>query len=193
MILDVEVFWALLCCVVYTEEPWALRITVTSVTLSEWLHLSASVGFFPFFRPCCTAYRILVPQPRIELKPTAVEVLSPNHWTTGNSLCLSFFPDPDTGKDWRKEEKGTNLHPLFWKCGVLTTGPPGKSLYYLRPFLTLPSALWCSKYCWSYWGWENWDLESWNDFPRTLLNVGTASERGLVCSWAPHTGFSKFP
>ena len=24
-------------------------------------------------------------------------------------------------------DQGSNLRPLHWKCGVLTTGPPGKS------------------------------------------------------------------
>ena len=24
-------------------------------------------------------------------------------------------------------DQGSNLHPLHWKCGVLTTGPPGKT------------------------------------------------------------------
>ena len=38
-------------------------------------------------------------------------VLGPATWHTG-----SEFPD-----------QGSNLCPLQWKCGVLTTGPPGKS------------------------------------------------------------------
>ena len=25
-------------------------------------------------------------------------------------------------------DQGSNLHPLHWECGILTTGPPGKSL-----------------------------------------------------------------
>ena len=26
-------------------------------------------------------------------------------------------------------DQGSNPGPLHWECGVLTTGPPGKSLY----------------------------------------------------------------
>ena len=38
-------------------------------------------------------------------------------------------------------DQGLNPHPLQWKCGVLTTGPPGKSLLsflkYILYFQTL--------------------------------------------------------
>ena len=43
--------------------------------------------------------------------------------TTGH--VRSYFPD-----------QGSNLHPLHWKCGILTTAPPGKS----QDFLSLDSA-----------------------------------------------------
>ena len=33
---------------------------------------------------------ILVPQPRIKPRPPAVEVQSPNHWTTREFSCLSL-------------------------------------------------------------------------------------------------------
>ena len=39
-------------------------------------------NFYFFFWSHCTACRILVPRPGIEPRPTAVKVLSPNHWTT---------------------------------------------------------------------------------------------------------------
>ena len=39
--------------------------------------------FFFFFLPCCMACRILVPWPRIEPVPPAVEVQGHNHWTAG--------------------------------------------------------------------------------------------------------------
>ena len=38
-------------------------------------------GFFGGFLPHCTACGILVPQPRIEPMPPAVEAQSLNHWT----------------------------------------------------------------------------------------------------------------
>ena len=38
--------------------------------------------FFFFFWICCVACRILVPQPGIKPEPPAVEVLSPNRWTS---------------------------------------------------------------------------------------------------------------
>ena len=37
--------------------------------------------FFPFFWPCLEACEILVPQPGIEPRPSAVKALSPNPWT----------------------------------------------------------------------------------------------------------------
>ena len=33
--------------------------------------------------------------------------------------------------------QGSNLGPLHWECGVLATGPPGKSLL-TRPSITFP-------------------------------------------------------
>ena len=41
-----------------------------------------SVSLFIFFWLHHKACGILVPHPRIEPKPPAVEVWSPNHWTT---------------------------------------------------------------------------------------------------------------
>ena len=45
---------------------------------------------FPFFFSLllCTACGFLVPQPGIELRPLAMKVLSPSHWTTRNSPFL---------------------------------------------------------------------------------------------------------
>ena len=40
------------------------------------------VSHFFFFWPCSVAYGILFQQPGIEPRPSAVKVLSPNHWTT---------------------------------------------------------------------------------------------------------------
>ena len=49
--------------------------------------------FFFFFCPCSVAYGILFKQLGIEPRPSAVEVLRPNHWTTKEVLekiLLSF-------------------------------------------------------------------------------------------------------
>ena len=48
--------------------------------------------FFFFFCPTMWLWRYLVPQPGIKPRPTAVKVLSPNHWTTKEFLnCPNFF------------------------------------------------------------------------------------------------------
>ena len=47
--------------------------------------------YYFYFWLYYVACRILVPQPRIELQPTAVEALSLNHWTTRESLRPTFF------------------------------------------------------------------------------------------------------
>ena len=39
-------------------------------------------------RECCVACRILAPPPGIEPMPSAVEALSPNHWTSRNSQII---------------------------------------------------------------------------------------------------------
>ena len=44
--------------------------------------------FFFLAAPC--VYGILVPQPGIEPRPSAMKAQSPNHWTTGDLPSLSF-------------------------------------------------------------------------------------------------------
>ena len=44
-----------------------------------------------FFWPCCTTYGILVPRPRIEPMPPALEAWSFNHWTAREVPSLLFF------------------------------------------------------------------------------------------------------
>ena len=41
-----------------------------------------TINLFFFFKPCHIAFGILVPQPGIKPKPSAVKVQNPNHWTT---------------------------------------------------------------------------------------------------------------
>ena len=43
------------------------------------------------------------------------------------AFSFSFFAVPGGMWDFRSPTRGTNLCPLHWKCGFLTTGPPGKS------------------------------------------------------------------
>ena len=40
-----------------------------------------------------------------------------------------FFVSLFFGHAARFPDQGSNLCPLHWKCGILTTGPPGNSLY----------------------------------------------------------------
>ena len=62
----------------------------------EFVMLLGCVFIFLFYVFGCsptrdlTACRILVPQPGIEPVPPAVEVQSPNHWTTGEVLDVYF-------------------------------------------------------------------------------------------------------
>lgn len=44
-------------------------------------HFTGLIEIF-FFFPCCMGFRILLPRPRIELMPPAVEVQIANSWTT---------------------------------------------------------------------------------------------------------------
>ena len=47
--------------------------------------------FYLFFWLCCMACGILVPRPRIEPVPPAVEAWSPNHWTARKFPDLAFL------------------------------------------------------------------------------------------------------
>ena len=48
-----------------------------------------------------------------------------------------FFPAPPHGM-WNFPDEGSNPRPLQWKCGILTTGRPGKShLLFLKDDLRL--------------------------------------------------------
>ena len=73
--------------------------TVTLALPSHFLspHLSSFfVLFFFLFWPCHGTCGVLVPQPGIQLVPTAVKAQSPNHWTTREvpeSHCSSVFRD----------------------------------------------------------------------------------------------------
>ena len=63
------------------------KSNLPSEFISTDVYLQMGVGFKYildgfFFWSHCTACRILVPRPGIETVPPAVEVWSPNHWTT---------------------------------------------------------------------------------------------------------------
>ena len=70
------------------------RNSLGSLSLS-FFFITTMVLYFFIFWLHCTACRILVPQPGIEPVPLAVEMWTPNHWTTGE------FP-------WGLFYKGTN-------------------------------------------------------------------------------------
>ena len=69
-----------------------LRITVPHAPVI-YVNMGKSVALtlIFFFWPRHVACRILVPQPGIEPRPTAIKVLSPNHWTAREFLTLIFF------------------------------------------------------------------------------------------------------
>ena len=57
-----------------------------------------------FFWPRGIACRILVPKPGTEPEPTAVKVLSMNHWTARNSLAIPIrLSRTHTSERWSRE------------------------------------------------------------------------------------------
>ena len=62
-----------------------------------------------YFWPCCGAYGILVLQPRVEPKPSAVRAQGPNHWPT-ERLPPKYFQFKKKGNKYpeitNKEKKG---------------------------------------------------------------------------------------
>ena len=56
--------------------------------------------------------------------------------------CFFFLVAPHSMWDLRSLQ-GLNPSPLQWKRGVLTTGPPGKSLFALRPMQSLLTSPCC--------------------------------------------------
>ena len=77
---------------VFLRTEKSLKCVLAAWTWTFLLYASPSAAATPFswfmhtcmhvYMPCCTAYRILVPQPGIELVPLVVKLQSPNHWTT---------------------------------------------------------------------------------------------------------------
>ena len=80
-------------CISSNLQSFGSHILSILVSLSSSVRLPLCVckhmPFFFFFWPHCAAYRILVPDQGIEPMPPAVEVQSPNHWTTRE--LPSFF------------------------------------------------------------------------------------------------------
>ena len=54
-----------------------------------------------------------------------ISVSSSTHWKKISGSLFFFLATPCSM--WNFPEQGSSLCPLHWKCGVLTTGPPGKS------------------------------------------------------------------
>ena len=78
------------------------------------LGTGAQTGFF-FFGCTVRAFGMLVPRPRIEPTPPAVEAQSPNHWTTREF--------PQTGFLLKVTEQNPNPKPSLLS-GKLPTPPP---------------------------------------------------------------------
>ena len=89
----------LLSGITFVSLPFKDNHDTSPSQSTEPLSLVGICLFFLFvcffnFRPCHAVCRILVPQPGIELGPTAVKVLSPNHWTARefpSLVCLFVF------------------------------------------------------------------------------------------------------
>ena len=78
---------------------------------------------FYFFWPGSVDCRILVPQPRIEPRPTAVKVPSPNHWAVRELRPWNFYI--------LKREKGqiSNLLLRVWFT-ILTENRSGELIHF---------------------------------------------------------------
>ena len=72
-----------------SKEPWGgWGVVGGCVCAHAMLHVCVCVCVCT---PCCTTYRIFVPQPGIESSPPSVEADSLNHWTTREFPTLIFF------------------------------------------------------------------------------------------------------
>ena len=82
-------------CIVYTHHIFFIHSSVdghldyfcilnvvNSASMNIEVHVSIWINSTLFFWSCCEACWILVLQTGIKFMPTAVEVWSPNHWTT---------------------------------------------------------------------------------------------------------------
>ena len=74
-----------LCVLAFTAACHAFFSNLSKKLLTFFLTI------FFFFWPRCTARRILVPCPGIELGPSAVKVPKPNHWTAKERPSVFFF------------------------------------------------------------------------------------------------------
>ena len=63
-----------------------------------WLY--TAITLVVLFWPCCVAYRILIPQPEIELTPPAFGAGSLNHWTASKVPTLVFILNCVSGLQW---------------------------------------------------------------------------------------------
>ena len=97
------------------------------------------------------AYVIFVPWLGIKPRALAVKMWCPNNWTTREFTKYTYLRGRDIYKailhfktfiyffghtkrhvgSWFPDQ-GSNLHLLHWEHGILTTRPPGKSLYYFK-------------------------------------------------------------
>lgn len=97
--------------------------------------------FFCFLWPWGLAYRILLPRPRIEPRPSAVKGQSPNHWTTREFEILR------PRQDWVGLHLPCFLCSAYWSlllvihfCSEHIWGLPLSFLSRLNFFLCLTSA-----------------------------------------------------
>ena len=80
-------------CLIWPSPSWTLLSSTVRWGGSRLLHLlrpCLSLFIFIVVWLYCLAYEILVPQPGIEPRPSAVKVQSLNHWTTREFPTLIF-------------------------------------------------------------------------------------------------------
>ena len=82
----------------------------------------------------------------------------------------SWFPD-----------QGSNPHPVQWKCGVLTTGPRGKSLEFSYLFFFFPLEI-LKAFLLKWDGIERADFDSTSGWPQKFPCLGMHPWSSTVCS-----------
>ena len=97
-------------------------------------------------------------------------------------VCFSFLATSHSMGGSQIPSQGLNLHPLHWNHGILTTGPPGKSLEvkFLLGFFEIQSGIHRNL--------TIFDLKKWSEKPNTnnsIISNVTDSSKSHTC---PHYG-----
>ena len=106
-------FYRKLCYLYPTEqhENENSRYAITFITDLQSLISNSETPSLLYFWPCCTACRIFVPWAAIKPVPSALEVWSPNHWTSWEVPWHIFL--------FFKENSGFQVPKHFWWRGTV--------------------------------------------------------------------------